>query len=279
MSRRGAILTALALTALCIYLFVTAPPPLVDDARPGRTVSVDRLLEIVALENAALRTLYTKEVVGPGIRRGLVYDEKWLAPGARSGPLPAVMLRGIAVRLDRSAVPLGLFLGSDYAINRGNRFQGTQLEIFGGMRDDRSPRYFFDEGLGLRTAMFVDLAVAPACVECHSNHPKTPKTDWKLGDVMGATTWTYSATEVTIEELVQNIAELRQAFRATYQSYLDRARLFDPAPEIGARWPREGLYLPDVDTFMAEFARRASPHTIELLDAAWREAGGGEAGD
>lgn len=279
MTWRSTLVTALALCALSMYLFASAPPPLDDEARRGKTVSVNRLLEIVAMENAAVRSLYTTEVVGPGIARGLRYGEKWLVPGSQTGPLPAVMLRGIAVRLDRSPVQLGLFLGSDYAINRGNRFKGTQLEIFLGMRDERSPRYFFDEGLDLHTAMFVDLAVAPPCVDCHSNHPKTPKRDWELGDVMGATTWTYPEDEVTIEEIVQNVTELRSAFKETYQSYLDQARLFDSPPGIGERWPRDGLYLPNAETFMAEFARRASPRSIELLEAAWREAEAGEAPD
>ena len=35
------------------------------------------------------------------------------------------------------------------------------------------------------TAVYPDKAVAPACIECHNNHKDTPRTDFKLGDVMG----------------------------------------------------------------------------------------------
>lgn len=269
------VLPALALAVVGIYLFATAPPPLPEETELSgseRTVDVDVMLELVAMENAVFRTLYTKHVVGPGLKQGLRYDEDWLIRGAQTGPLPAVTLRAIAVRLDRSPVELGLFLGAEYAINRGNRFTGTQLEVFGGIVEDKEPRFFYDDSQGLHTAMFADLAVAEPCVSCHSEHPKTPKTDWQMGDVMGATTWTYPRARVTIEEVVQNLTELRKAFHDTYESYTDRSSDFDLQPEVGEKWPKDGLYLPSAEVFMAEHARLASPRTVELLDSAWREA-------
>jgi hypothetical protein len=264
-----ATLSALFLVSLSIYLFVSAPPPLPEageeDFAGEHRIDVDLLLELVAMENAAFRTLYTKEVVGPGIRLGLVYDENWLIRGSQTGPLPAVALRGVAVRLDRSPADLGLFLGAEYAINRGNKFTGHTLDLFREIVDDHQPRYFYDTEQGLHTAMFPDFAVATPCVSCHSNHEKTPKDDWKMGDVMGATTWTYPRGQVGMEELVLVLTEVRRAFKETYQSYLDRVVRFDLAPEVGERWPSEGLFLPDADVFMAEQERRASRHTVALM--------------
>ena len=34
-------------------------------------------------------------------------------------------------------------------------------------------------------AVYADTAVSKACVVCHNTHPKSPKRDFKLGDVMG----------------------------------------------------------------------------------------------
>lgn len=263
------VLTALALVAASIYLFVSAPEPLPetgDEVLGGeRRIDADLLLELVAMENAAFRTLYTKAVVGPGIEQGLVYDEHWLTQDSQTGPLPAVALRGVAVRLDRSPAELGLFLGAEHAINRGNKFTGRSLDLFRELAADQRPRFFYDTEQGLHTAMFPDFAAATPCVECHSEHEKTPKTDWQLGDVMGATTWTYPRGQVSVEELVLVLTELRRAFRETYQSYTDRVVRFDLAPEVGERWPSDGLYLPDPDTFMAEQERQASRHTVALL--------------
>ncbi len=263
------VLTALALVATSIYLYVSAPPPLPETGAEDRTgaqrIDADLLLELVAMENAAFRTLYTQDVVGPGIEQGLAYDEDWLTQGSQTGPLPAVALRGVAIRLDRSPVDLGLFLGAEHAINRGNKFTGRSLDLFRELVEDKQPRFFYDTEQGLHTAMFPDLALAQPCVECHSAHEKSPKDDWKMGDVMGATTWTYPKGEVSIEELVLVLTTLRGALKETYQSYTDHAVRFDVAPEVGTKWPSEGLYLPDPDTFMAEQERRASRHTVSLL--------------
>ena len=34
--------------------------------------------------------------------------------------------------------------------------------------------------------MSADHAIVQGCADCHNNHPKTTKKDWKLGDFMGA---------------------------------------------------------------------------------------------
>src|SRR5215467_8364833 len=34
-------------------------------------------------------------------------------------------------------------------------------------------------------AVYADVAVTAACVECHNAHPSSPKKDFKVGDVMG----------------------------------------------------------------------------------------------
>ena len=53
--------------------------------------------------------------------------------------------------------------------NLGKNFYGT--EELGGKK-------FF-------TAVYADMAVSEACTKCHNDHLDSPKTDFKLGDVMG----------------------------------------------------------------------------------------------
>jgi hypothetical protein len=48
--------------------------------------------------------------------------------------------------------------------------------------------YYTTEKLGKTTyftAVYPDFGVAPVCISCHNAHPDSPKTDFKLGDVMG----------------------------------------------------------------------------------------------
>ena len=113
--------------------------------------------------------------------------------------------------------------------------------------------------------MFADVAAAPACVSCHNEHPNSAKTDWKLKDIMGATTWSYPKDEVTIEEVLQIIAALRSSFAAAYRGYLTKAATFEKPPEVGERWPRDGYYLPTLEALMREFERRASADTVDRL--------------
>jgi Protein of unknown function (DUF3365). len=35
------------------------------------------------------------------------------------------------------------------------------------------------------TAVYPDVAVTAACVTCHNEHKDSPKTDFKIGEVMG----------------------------------------------------------------------------------------------
>ena len=48
---------------------------------------------------------------------------------------------------------------------------------------------FYDKeqlgGQSYFTAVYADTAVADACVSCHNGHKDSPRTDFKLNDVMG----------------------------------------------------------------------------------------------
>jgi hypothetical protein len=259
-------LTALVLAALVVYLFVSAPAPLPAAGRmAGPAIPIERALTLCAAENAAVRQLYTADIVGAGKQVGLAFDESWRTLGVEAGPLPALFLRETAASLEKNPVRLGLFLGSDKPINTANLFTGEQAERFERLRQDREPQFFLTPDTGLYTAMFPDLAMAEACVNCHNEHLESPKHDWQLGDVMGATTWTYPSPEVSLEEQMRMLAALRQGFRDAYAGYLDKAVSFTTPPEIGSRWPREGYSLPSADEFLKEAERRTSPATLSAL--------------
>jgi hypothetical protein len=49
--------------------------------------------------------------------------------------------------------------------------------------------YYAEETLGGRsylTAIYADRAILPCCIECHNQHPQSPRRDFRLNDVMGA---------------------------------------------------------------------------------------------
>lgn len=270
MKRWQAPLLALGVfTLAAIYLFASAPPPL-PDAPAGQRIPAQKALVLLDAENAAIRALYTSEIVGEGGRQGLAFGQDWKRDGVAAGPLPALLLRETSNRLQMRVPGLGLFLGSDFPLVKENLFRGEQAAQFREVRKTLQPRFFFDAAQGRTTAMFPDRAAAEACVRCHNEHPDSPKKDWALHDVMGATTWSYAGRQISAETLVRMVAELRRAAVDAYGSYLQKVAQFPPnaRPVIGDKWPRDGFYLPDQETFRQAVEARSSASTLAALFAA-----------
>jgi len=228
--------------------------PFAEEAPKKYAFSVEEAFEIVAEENDRTRAMYTKKIVGLGKKAGLAFHEDWQKDDVEAGPLPALFLRGTSEIIQKSEVPLGLYLGSDFPVRKSNKFIGVQAEKFAQIREDGKPRFFYDELNKLNTAMFPDHASAGPCVSCHNQHPETTKTDWEMNDIMGATTWTYPNDSLTTEEMVSVIKIYRKGVEETYKSYLEEVKAYKEKeiPEIGAKWSDEGYSIPDVVTFMSE---------------------------
>lgn len=250
-----------------VYLFVSAPVPLIADQNVGAKIPIEKVLAVLNEENKVARELYTKEIVLAGKKVGIKFDEHWDDKDIFAGPLPAQFLRQTAMILEKSKVPLGLYLGSDFPINKVNLFEGEQADYFKEIKRTHKPQFFYVNDIGRYTYMAADLAISKACVSCHNKHKDTPKTDWKLNAVMGATTWTYPEKSVSYEQFINILREVRSGFRQTYEQYLVSVKTFPLAPEVGKRWPRSGFYLPDVDVFSEELAKRASKYTLATLIA------------
>jgi hypothetical protein len=109
-------------------------------------------------------------------------DEKTL-------PLPAQMFRMGSERAQKHGSPVHYALVSQWAIN-GQNSPKTAAETDGlqAVADTPKTPFYRTEKLGAKTyltAVYADVAVAPACVSCHNEHRDSPKKDFKLGDVMG----------------------------------------------------------------------------------------------
>lgn len=272
MSTRSFVLSFLALIALIVFLFVSAPPPLPEQVAPDATIAVESVLALAESENDAVRTLWTEEIVGAGEPAGLRFSEDWRESNEDAGPLPALFLRETARNLERDPVRLSLFLGSDAPINPENGFKGVQQQAFLRLLTTGVPQFFQMPDTGLHTAMFPDNAVAEACVNCHNDHEDSPRQDWQLNDVMGATTWAYPDALLTGDEMIRLLVALRSAFRRTYQTYVDKSKTFEDPPEIGLQWPRDGNYLPTADAFMEELYGRTARTSLDALLKAGKPA-------
>ena len=257
-------------SALMVYLFYSAPPKANSfynyDGVKYRYSSRD-LFIILSKINDETRALYTKDIVQAGKKSGLKFDENWQMKDVEAGPLPALFLRETAKLLEKSQVELGLYLGSNYPIAKANLFEGSQANKFGKILKTKQPQFFYDRESDRNIAMFPDYASAPACITCHNEHKESPKKDWVLNDIMGATTWSIPQDSLTTEEVMEYVDAYISASHKVYGMYLDKVRGFKNSelPLIGDKWPSEGYFLPDADNFVKKLELTYAATTLNEL--------------
>lgn len=137
------------------------------------------------------RTNYTKLIIdrlGPNGVGAIKPAEHWkdIENGA---PLPAQMFRAGAEGVADMTDDFTYSLQSIWPVNKQNAPR-TEMEKVGlqYVVDNPGENYYGTEKLGdvsYYTAVYPDVAVTPGCVSCHNDHQDSPKTDFKLGDVMG----------------------------------------------------------------------------------------------
>jgi Protein of unknown function (DUF3365) len=138
---------------------------------------------------AADRTIYTRNVVNrlQNDLKIIKATEHW--QDEKTLPLPAQMFRMGAELASKEGKGFTYALLSLWPVNKQNAPR-TEVEKKGlqYVVDNPGKNYYADEDLGgtkYFTAVYADKAVAPACVSCHNNHEDSPRTDFKLDDIMG----------------------------------------------------------------------------------------------
>lgn len=265
MRNKSFVVTVLVLLVLLVYLFVTAPPPLQDKNNSGVQLPIEFVLRLANEENKIVRSLYTKEILQAGKKIGIKFDENWQDKSIIAGLLPAQFLRETAMYLEKSPVRLGLYLGSDYPINKANLLEGLQVKKFNIIKKERSDAFFKMDIDKTFVFMSPDVAVVKACTSCHNKHTQSPKTDWKINDVMGVTTWLYPDKTISLNESLKLLTELRNGFKFSYQYFLNEIKQMPKSYLISDKWPREGDFVPSMDVFMSEVSKRASHPTLNKI--------------
>jgi hypothetical protein len=178
---RPSLLALLLLAAACRQ--AVEPPTDLDWAR--------RAADMVHTVLEADRAIYTQQVVDRLVRQqnAIEASEQWKSEHGKL-PLPAQMLRMSAARVLEARKEVSYVLLSTWPINQQNRPR-TDLELraLAHLEADPEAPYYGTEVLGdttYFTAAYADVAIAPACVNCHNDHRDSPRRDFELDDTMGA---------------------------------------------------------------------------------------------
>jgi len=158
-----------------------------DETKGG--ISPQTMADSLHMVMASDRTVYTKLIVNRLVKEDKVIkaSEHWKDDKALV--LPAQMFRYGAEMVAEKGGNFSYSLISEWPINSQNNAK-TEIEKVGLKYIAANPgkNYYSEEKLGDKkyfTAIYADTGVAPACVSCHNKHKDSPRTDFKLGEVMG----------------------------------------------------------------------------------------------
>jgi hypothetical protein len=145
----------------------------------------DSLYAVIAADRQAYARLIVQRLHADEHR--LLATENWRE--GHSLPVPAQMLRTAAQDIQKNGAEFSYTLRSLWPINE-NYGPQTQVEQTGLEYIAKHPgeNYYAEELLGGRsyfTAIYADRATLTSCVECHNQHPQSPRRDFKLNDIMG----------------------------------------------------------------------------------------------
>ncbi|HRC44523.1 MAG TPA: DUF3365 domain-containing protein [Nitrospira sp.] len=142
----------------------------------------------------AHRHFYTIDIVNR-LRLEHIVDvsENWRAKHAL--PLPVQFLRETSEMAELTSPDVRYRLISQWPISKANA-PATEFERQGlkQVQDNPNRPYygFFENGTERSFgAVYADKAVTTSCIECHNAHPHSPKSDFKLDDVIGGLVITF----------------------------------------------------------------------------------------
>lgn len=154
------------------------------------TISIRKMADSLHAVIAADRETYARLIVQRlhSDEHRLPATESWRERHAL--PVHAQMLHAAGQTIQKSGAEFSYTLRSLWPIN-ANYGPQTQVEQTGLEQIVKQPEenYYTEELLGGRsyfTAIYADRATMPSCVECHNQHPRSPRHDFKTNDVMGA---------------------------------------------------------------------------------------------
>lgn len=142
----------------------------------------------ITIQILADRDYYTEVIVPRLIQMGGIVDVDYRRAHGRF-PLPVTFVQEVS---DQIVAQGGLYkaqLISQWPINASRGLSDQfQREAFDYIKSHPSEQFFrLDtlEGRAVFRYLSADRVTAQSCLDCHNNHPLSPKRDFKLHDVMG----------------------------------------------------------------------------------------------
>ena len=174
----------IALLATIAAIWLVGPSMVADNARTEAVRSGQQTVN----QFKTIRGYYTKNVIKKVLANGGVKPSVNHAKEANGIPLPATFIHDVSALLAENNTTVDLYSTFPFP-NRADRqldsFQAEAWAYLNANPDGVYSRQSSEGGVETVRVAVADRLVAEGCVKCHNNHPDSPKTDWKLGDVRG----------------------------------------------------------------------------------------------
>ena len=174
----------IAIVVAMVVIWLTVPR-VVDSMAVSDAVLADQQ---VAAEFKAIRTYYTENVVNKVVKSGAFQANVDHKTNDKVIPLPATFLHDLGTALkDRDT---GVTLFSQYPFpgrkdRKLDEFQQQAWTYLNAHPDETFSQSETRDGKHIVRVAVADTMSTQSCVSCHNSDPRSPKTDWKLGDVRG----------------------------------------------------------------------------------------------
>jgi len=164
------------------------PPSKPATTQPAVTFKPQEMADALHAVIAADREAYARHVIQRlAEAQAANGPEGWKTNGVP--PLPAHILRLASESVQQKGAEFHYVLRSLWPVNPKDAPEtATEKTGLQYLLEHADSNYYSEESLGGRryfTAVYPDRAIVPACVECHNQHPNSPKRDFKLGDILG----------------------------------------------------------------------------------------------
>ncbi len=176
------------LTLILFFLLFNSTLAPAQTATGKKGVSPQLAAEFIHSVIQADRTIYSEYIVERLSKTiGLHAVEDWREKDALM--LPAQFLSQSAELANKRNTGMSYRLISSWPINKNNgptsEFEKEGLKKI--LTNNNAPhsKIVNSDGKNFYEVVYPDLAVTHSCVECHNNHPESPKKDFKVGDVVG----------------------------------------------------------------------------------------------
>jgi methyl-accepting chemotaxis protein len=174
----------IAIVVAMVVIWMTVPR-VVDNMAISDAVLANQQ---VAAEFKTIRTYYTENVVNKVVKSGAFQANVDHKGNDKVIPLPATFLHDLGAATkdrDTTAALFSPFPFPDRKDRKLDDFQQQAWTFLTAHPDETFARSEVRDGKNIVRVAVADTMSTPSCVNCHNSDPRSPKTDWKLGDVRG----------------------------------------------------------------------------------------------